>query len=186
MDENTAQQIGRAFVLTLADLVRKDPRELKIGLGRDMRLSAPTMAAAYRDGMVAEGAHVIDAGQVATEMLYYLVGSRDLDGGAMCTASHNPKAYTGVKLVQQGALALSGEAGIGDIRGLVEAGMGVAPGGGSHEEIDLWDEYHEAALRFIDPAKVKPMRIVVDGGNGMAGPMVGPILKKLGMDLVEL
>ena len=186
MDENTAEQIGRAFVLTLADLVRKDPGDLKIGLGRDMRLSAPTMAAAYRDGMVSEGAHVIDAGQVATEMLYYLVGSRDLDGGAMCTASHNPKAYTGVKLVQQGALALSGDAGIGDIRGLVEAGMGMAPGGGSHEEIDLWDEYHRAALDFIDPSKVKPMRIVVDGGNGMAGPMVGPILKKLDMDLVEL
>ena len=186
MDETTAEKIGRAFVLTLADLVRKDPHDLKIGLGRDMRLSAPTMATAYRDGMIAEGAHVIDAGQVATEMLYYLVGSRDLDGGAMCTASHNPKAYTGVKLVQQGALALSGEAGIDDIRGLVEAGMAEAPGGGSHEEIDIWDEYHAAALKFVDPAKVKPMKIVVDGGNGMAGPMIGPILKKLGMELVEL
>lgn len=186
MDENTAEQIGRAFALTLADLVRKDPADLKVGLGRDMRLSAPTMAAAYKDGMIAEGAHVIDAGQVATEMLYYLVGSRDLDGGAMCTASHNPKAYTGVKLVQQGALALSGDAGIGDIRELVEEGMGVAPGGGSQEEIDLWDEYHRAAADFIDPDAVRPMRIVVDGGNGMAGPMVGPILKKLGMDLVEL
>ncbi len=186
MDETTAEQIGRAFVLTLADLVRKDPTDLKIGLGRDMRLSAPTMAAAYKAGMISEGAHVIDAGQVATEMLYYLVGSRDLDGGAMCTASHNPKAYTGVKLVQQGALALSGDAGIGDIERLVEGGMGVAPGGGSHEEIDLWDEYHQAAAAFIDPDAVKPTRIVVDGGNGMAGPMVGPILKKLGMDLVEL
>ncbi len=186
MDENTAEQIGRAFVLTLADLRRKAPQDLKIGLGRDMRLTAPSMAAAYRDGMIAEGAHVIDAGQVATEMLYYLVGSRDLDGGAMCTASHNPKAYTGVKLVREGALPLSGDAGIGDIQGLVEAGMGEAPGGGSHEEIDIWDEFHEEVVKFIDPAKVKPMRIVVDGGNGMAGPMVGPILKKLGMDLVEL
>lgn len=186
MDENTAEQIGRAFVLTLADLRRKAPQDLKIGLGRDMRLTAPSMAAAYRDGMIAEGAHVIDAGQVATEMLYYLVGSRELDGGAMCTASHNPKAYTGVKLVREGALPLSGDAGIGDIRGLVEAGMGEAPGGGSHEEIDIWDEFHEEVIKFIDPDKVKPMRIVVDGGNGMAGPMVGPILKKLGMDLVEL
>ncbi len=186
MDENTAELIGRAFVLTLADLVRKDPQQLKIGLGRDMRLSAPAMAAAYRDGMIAEGAHVIDAGQVATEMLYFLVGSRNLDGGAMCTASHNPKAYTGVKLVQTGALALSGDAGIGDIRGLVEAGMGEAPGGGSHEEIDLWDEYHKAALGFVNPSAISPMRIVVDGGNGMAGPMIGPVLKELGMDLVEL
>ncbi|MDQ5895247.1 MAG: phosphomannomutase [Actinomycetota bacterium] len=186
MNEETAEQIGRAFVLTIADLARKNPHDLKLGLGRDMRLSAPSMGAAYRDGMISEGAHVIDAGQVSTEMLYYLVGSRGLDGGLMCTASHNPKAYTGVKLVREGALPLSGDAGIGDIRGLVEAGMGVSPGGGSHEKIDLWDEFHAEAIKFIDPDKVKPMKIVVDGGNGMAGPMVGPILKKLNMDLIEL
>ena len=186
MDENTAEQIGRAFVLTLADLARKAPGDLKIGLGRDMRLTAPSMAEAYLKGMVSEGAHVIDAGQVATEMLYYLVGSRELDGGAMCTASHNPKAYTGVKLVQKGALPLSGDAGIGDIQGLVEAGMDMAPGGGSHETIDLWDEFHKEVLKFVDPSRIKPLKVVVDGGNGMAGPMVGPILRDLGMDLVEL
>ena len=66
--------------------------------------------------MVAEGAHVLDAGQVGTEMLYFLVGSRGLDGGLMCTASHNPKAYTGAKLVREGAIALSGDEGIQDIR----------------------------------------------------------------------
>jgi len=191
MDEGTAESIGRAFVLTLADLEQKAPADLRIGLGRDMRLTAPSMAAAYKAGMISEGAHVIDAGQVATEMLYYLVGSRGLDGGAMCTASHNPKAYTGVKLVREGALPLSGEAGIGDIEELVEAGMGgvgmgVAPGGGSQEDIDIWDEFHTEVVKFIDPDKVKPLKIVVDGGNGMAGPMVGPVLKKLGMDLVEL
>ena len=60
-----------------------------------MRLTAPEMAERMRDGLVAEGAHVVDAGQVGTEMLYFLVGSRELDGGAMVTASHNPKAYTG-------------------------------------------------------------------------------------------
>ncbi|MGA7435966.1 MAG: phosphomannomutase/phosphoglucomutase [Solirubrobacterales bacterium] len=186
MDENTAEQIGRAFVLTLADLSGKEATDLRVGLGRDMRLTAPAMAAAYKAGMVAEGAHVIDAGQVATEMLYYLVGSRGLDGGAMCTASHNPKAYTGVKLVREGALPLSGDAGIGDIERLVEAGLGTAPGGGSEESIDLWDEFHAEVVKFVDPDKIKPLKVVVDGGNGMAGPMVGPILKKLGMDLVEL
>jgi len=186
MDEGTAEQIGRAFVRVLADLRGKPAGELEVGLGRDMRLSAPSMAAAYRAGMAAEGARVIDAGQVSTEMLYFLVGSRGLDGGAMCTASHNPKAYTGVKLVREGALALSGDAGIKDIERLVEAGLGEAPGGGSVEEIDLWDEYRAAALRSIDPAKVKPLKVVVDGGNGMAGPMVGPILRDLGLDLVEL
>ena len=87
-----------------------------------MRLTAPELAARYRDGMVAEGAHVLDAGMVGTEMLYFLVGSRELDGGLMCTASHNPKAYTGAKLVREGALALSGDAGIGEIAALVAAG----------------------------------------------------------------
>ena len=83
-----------------------------------MRLTAPELAARYREGMVAEGAHVLDAGQVGTEMLYFLVGSRGLDGGLMCTASHNPKAYTGAKLVREGAIALSGDEGIQDIRRL--------------------------------------------------------------------
>lgn len=186
MDEAIACQIGRAFVRVLADLRDKPVDELRVGLGRDMRLTAPAMAAAYRKGMIEEGAHVIDAGQVATEMLYFLVGSRGLDGGAMCTASHNPKAYTGVKLVREGALALSGESGIGEIENLVGAGMGEAPGGGSSEEVDLWAEYRALALSAVDRSKIRPLKVVVDGGNGMAGPMVGPILKELGMELVEL
>ena len=89
----------------LADLAGKAAGELRIGLGRDMRLTAPELSARYRDGMVAEGAHVLDAGMVGTEMLYFLVGSRGLDGGLMCTASHNPKAYTGAKLVRAGRAA---------------------------------------------------------------------------------
>lgn len=186
MDERTARRIGRAFVRVLTGLSGKPAPTLRIGLGRDMRLTAPAMANALSAGMTAEGAEVIDAGQVATEMLYYLVGSRDLDGGAMCTASHNPKAYTGVKLVREGALALSGEAGIGEIRELVEGELGPEPGGGKSVPIDLWDEYRATALEAIDPERVKPLRVVVDGGNGMAGPMVGPILRQLGLDLIEL
>ncbi len=151
-----------------------------------MRLTAPAMAAELRDGLIFEGATVIDAGMVATEMLYHLVGSRQLDGGAMVTASHNPKAYTGVKLVREGALPLSGDAGIGDVKAEIEAGLGHAPGGGSLEEVDIWDEFRAHALSFIDPAKVKPMKVVVDGGNGMGGPMVGPILEKLPLELEEM
>ena len=101
-----------------------------------MRLTAPELARAYREGMTSEGAKVLDAGEVGTEMLYFLVGSRDLDGGLMCTASHNPKSYTGAKLVGRGALALSGDAGIGDVRDKIEAGLGDAPGGGTVEEVD--------------------------------------------------
>jgi phosphomannomutase len=186
IDGDVAEQIGRAFVRVIAELSGTAAGELRLGLGRDMRLTAPELAARYRAGMVAEGAHVLDVGQVGTEMLYFLVGSRALDGGLMCTASHNPKAYTGVKLVRRGAIALSGDEGIGDIRRAIEAGLGpVDPNlAGSAEEVDITDDFRAAALAFIDPAKVSPMRVVVDGGNGMAGTMVGPLLDQLGLDLV--
>src|SRR5690349_565702 len=186
MDETTATAIGRAFARVLGRLRGKEPHELTVGLGRDMRLTAPAMAGAVRDGLVAEGATVVDAGQVATEMLYHLVGSRELDGGAMVTASHNPKAYTGVKLVREGALPLSGDAGIGEVKAEIEAGLGEAPGGGELEEVDIWEEFRAHALGFIDPAAVKPMKVVVDGGNGMGGPMVGPILEQLPLELEEM
>src|SRR5438309_3779610 len=123
LDARTAELIARAFARVIAEQEGKAPGELRLGLGRDMRLSAPEMAAAYRAGMTSEGATVLDAGMVGTEMLYYLVGSRDLDGGIMCTASHNPKAYTGAKLVGRGALALSGEKGIAEVRARIEEGL---------------------------------------------------------------
>jgi phosphomannomutase len=187
LDGDGAEQIGRAFARVLAGLAGKVPGQLRIGLGRDMRLTAPELSARYRAGMVAEGAHVLDAGMVGTEMLYFLVGSRDLDGGLMCTASHNPKAYTGAKLVRAGAIPLSGDEGIHDIRRAIEAGLGEANGrggAGSAEDVDVAAEFHDAALRFIDAANVAPLTVVVDGGNGMAGPMVGPLLGRLGLDLV--
>jgi phosphomannomutase len=180
-----AYDVGRAFARVLGTLAGKEPGELRIGLGRDMRLSARQLAARYREGMVAEGAEVLDAGMVGTEMLYWLVGSRDLDGGLMCTASHNPKAYTGAKLVERGAVALSGERGIGDIRALLESGLGDAPGGGYAEDVEIYPDFLRDVMRFLDPAAIRPMKVVLDGGNGMAGPMVGPILNGLGLDLVK-
>ena len=94
---------------------------------------------------------------VGTEMLYWTVGSRQLDGGLMCTASHNPKGYTGAKLVKRGALALSGDSGIGELRDLVSAGEPgppARPGGSSSE--DVADEFRAAALRYIDPGAIRP------------------------------
>ena len=118
-----------------------------------MRLTAPAMAAdAARRAWSPRARRVLDAGMVATEMLYHLVGSRELDGGAMVTASHNPKAYTGVKLVREGALPLSGDAGIGDVRREIEAGLGAAPGGGSARGgRRLGRSSARHALSFIDP-----------------------------------
>ncbi len=185
MDESTARAIGRAFARVLAALRGKQPSELRVGVGRDMRLTAPAMATEVAAGLVDEGATVVDAGMVGTEMLYFLVGSRELDGGAMITASHNPKAYTGVKLVREGALALSGDAGIGDVQAMIADGLGEAPGGGTREVVDIYEDFGRHALSVIDTSAVKPLKVIVDGGNGMAGPMVGPLLDRLGLDLVE-
>jgi phosphomannomutase len=123
-------------------------------------------------------------------MLYFLVGSRELDGGLMCTASHNPKAYTGAKLVREGAIALSGDTGIEDIRERVQAdGDEQAERRGELEEINIYEEFQSAALRFIDGDTVRSsprrLKVVVDGGNGMAGPMVGPLLESLDLELIE-
>jgi phosphomannomutase len=185
IDGDVAEAVGRAFVRVLSGLSDTPAGALRVGLGRDMRLTAPELAARYRDGMVAEGAHVLDAGMVATEMLYFLVGSRDLDGGLMCTASHNPKAYTGAKLVERGAVALSGDRGIGDLQRIVEEGLGPpAEEPGSVEDVDVYGEFQARALGLIDPARIRPLKVVLDGGNGMAGPMVGPILERLDLELV--
>jgi phosphomannomutase len=181
IDARLAEQIGRAFAQVIGELEGKPTAELRLGLGHDMRLTAPELTDAYRKGMCAEGVTVLDANEIGTEMLYYLVGSRDLDGGLMCTASHNPQRYTGAKLVRRGAVALSGEAGIGDVRDRIENGLGEARGGGSVEHVHLYGEFQEAVLKFINPKAVAPMRVVVDGGN----PMVGPLLRQLGLDLVE-
>jgi phosphomannomutase len=184
LDRETAQQIGRAFVRVLANLAGKRASELRIGLGRDMRENAPEMAGGYRGGMMAEGATVVDAGMVGTEMLYWLVGDRRLDGGAMCTASHNPRAYTGVKLVKDGAIALSGDEGIQDVRRLIENGMGEAPGGGTVEDVDIYEEFQAAAIKLIDEDAMQPRRVLADAAHGMAAPMVGPLLDQLDLDLV--
>ncbi len=183
MDGETAYLVGRAFARVLAGLRGKETSGLRIGLGRDMRTEAPEMSRRAREGLVDEGCFVLDAGMVGTEMLYHLVGSRDLDGGAMITPSHNPKGYTGIKLVREGALALSGDAGIGDVRATIEAGLPDPPGGGEVEATDIYDDYRRRVLGFIDPALVDPLRVVVDGSSGMAGPMVGPLLERLPLDL---
>jgi phosphomannomutase len=184
IDEELAYLIGRAFPRVLADLEGTPVEEQRIAVGRDMRHSAPDMAERYARGIADAGANVLDVGMVGTEMLYWTVGSRELDGGLMCTASHNPKAYSGAKLVKKGALALSGDSGIGELKDMVMEGD---PGPeadtpGEIETEDIGDEFREAALGYIDADAIEPMKVMLDGGNGMAGPMVGPILDGFPLD----
>lgn len=184
IDGDIAERIGRGFARTIADISGKPTGELRLGLGRDMRLTAPELAGRYAAGMVAEGATVLDAGQVGTEQLYFLVGSRGLDGGLMCTASHNPKAYTGAKLVGEGALALSGDSGIQEVRRHAQSELPTPDpaAAGSVETVDIHEEFRAAALEFVDETTIsRELKIVVDGGNGMAGDMVGPIFDQLGI-----
>jgi phosphomannomutase len=186
LDEQLAYRIGRAYARVLGDLEGKPPSELRVALGRDMRLTAPAMAARYAAGIADEGADVLDIGMVGTEQLYWTVGSRGLDGGLMCTASHNPKAYTGAKLVRSGALALSGDAGIGELRELVLAGEPGPPVAepGKRTSADVGDAFRAAALGYVDAALLRPLKVVLDGGNGMAGPMVGPLLDSFPIEQV--
>ena len=188
LDEEGARRIGRAFASLLTETEEKPVDELRVGIGRDMRLQAEDMAAAYTDGLRSAGASVLDIGEVGTEVLYFAVGARDLDGGLGCTASHNPADYTGAKLVRRGALPLSGDTGIGELRELVMAGE---PAGadddrrGGYETADVGDEFVRCARSFIDSARIRPMKVVLDGGNGMAGPTVGPLLDDLPLERVE-
>ena len=189
LDGDGAYRIGRAFARVLSDEEGKPVSELRVGLGRDMRLTAPDMAARYADGIRDEGADVVDVGMVGTEMLYFAVGSRDLDGGLMCTASHNPRQYTGAKLVKRGAIALSGDAGIAEVGRIAASGEvdgAAADSRGSLAEEDVSEEFRTAAMKFIDPGAVASRKVVLDGGNGMAGPMVGPLLDRLPLDQVTL
>jgi phosphomannomutase len=178
MDEELAYRIGRAFPRVLAELQGTPPEEQRIAVGRDMRHSAPSMSEQYARGIADSGADVLDVGMVGTEMLYWTVGSRQLDGGLMCTASHNPKAYTGAKLVKRGALALSGDSGIGELKEMVMEGDPGDPVDepGEIETEDIGDQFRKDALGYIDPDAIEPMKVMLDGGNGMAGPMVGPVL----------
>lgn len=181
MNEELAYKIGRAITEFLADESGKPASELSVAVGRDMRLSAPDMMDSYIKGITDGGADVLSVGQVGTEVLYWIVNHRGLDGGAMVTASHNPAAYTGAKIVRAKSLPLSGDSGIGEIRDLVVADNfgGAVDTPGVVVEEDVMAEFQLHALGFINPEAVKPIKVVADGGNGMAGPMVGPVLDEL-------
>jgi phosphomannomutase len=178
LDERGAYAIGRAYVEQF------EPR--RIAVGRDVRLSSPSMAAAVIEGAADGGADVLDIGMVGTEMLYFAVGELGLDGGVAVTASHNPKQYTGMKIVRRGALPVGSES------GLVEIGERAARGEwrdaerGQVAQEEVWDRFVERVLSFVDVDAIRPLRVVVDAANGMAGAMLPPVLERLGrVDVVR-
>ena len=177
--ENVAKQIGRAFVAYLG--------AKRIAVSRDMRLSSPTLAAAFIDGAREQGSDVVDFGMLGTDMLYFAVARDAFDGGAQITASHNPKQYNGVKLVRQQAIPLSGDAGISDIRDMIVDDQIPTPGSlGALTESRLLDDYIDHVLSFIDPSVIRPFRLVLDAGSGMGGLVGPPLFDRLPCETTRL
>jgi phosphomannomutase len=178
IDEAGAEAIGRAYVEQF------EPQRMAVG--RDMRVSSAAMQEALIRGATAAGADVLDLGLVGTEMVYFAVGSLGLEGGAMVTASHNPKQYTGLKLVRRGALPVGSESGLLDVRDrALESKGGLDPLAGSVEEYDIWPAYVDRVLSFVDAGSIKPLRVVIDAANGMAGVMLPRVLERLPIETVR-
>jgi phosphomannomutase len=177
-----ARRVGRAFI----DYLGGAPK--RIAVGRDVRLSSPEIADGFIEGARSEGAEITDIGAVGTDMMYFHVASQDLDGGAIITASHNPKEYNGIKMVRRGALPLSGDAGIKEIKEAIMAGRFADKGTKEGKVVPrtISDEYADHCLKFIDAARVPRIKVVLDTGNGMGAIGASAIFKRLPLELVKM
>jgi phosphomannomutase len=171
LDEDGAYRVGRAYVEHF------EPRT--VAVGRDMRVSSPSMAAAAIEGVADGGADVLDLGLVGTEMVYFAVGELALEGGICVTASHNPGEYTGMKIVRRGALPVGGDSGLEDVKTRALAGFGPVEQRGDVRAENVWPGFVDKVLSFVDPTAIRPLKVVVDAANGMAGVMLPPVLDRL-------
>ncbi len=180
LSPQNSYQIGAA----LANYLK--PRA--IAVGRDMRLSSEALFEQLARGLNDSGVDVIDLGLISTDALYFAVGKFGYDGGVMITASHNPKEYNGFKICKKDAEPLSGQEGLGQMLKMIQDGSFLveSPSRGVVVRKDISDEYAAHALAFIDIAKIKPYHIVIDAGNGMAGKILEPVLKKLPIKVTRL
>ncbi len=180
LNEDVAYQIGRCFVPLLG--------AKSVAVGRDMRPSGARLFDAFARGASEAGADVTDVGMVSTDALYFAVGKYGFDGGVMITASHNPAQYNGMKFTREEAQAMSLETGLSEIRDRLAAGnlppKAAKPGRITQKFI--LDDFAQHCLSFIDPAKVKPFKIAIDAGNGMAGETVPHVFKHLPCEVVPL
>lgn len=181
IDGEVARRVGRAFVDYLG--------ARRVAVGRDARVSSPEIAAGFIRGARSQGCEVTDIGVVGTDMLYYYSARHDLDGGAIITASHNPKEWNGVKMVRKGALALSGDAGIKEIKEAILAGRYAdepSPPGPPTATRTITDDYARHCLSFIDVARVPRLKVVLDPGNGMGALGAAAIFAHLPVETVRM
>ena len=171
LDEDGAYRVARAYTEHF------EPRS--VAVGHDMRTSSPAVVAGVTNGIADAGAEVVELGLVGTEMLYHAVSELGLDGGICVTASHNQKEYTGMKIVRRGALPVGGDSGLAEIRARAEAGFGPVGRRGPVRTEDVWPSFVDKVLSFVDLETIRPLRVVVDAANGMAGVMLPPVLERL-------
>ena len=173
VNEDAARAIGAAFVAYL--------KAKRIAVGRDMRLSSPSLASAFIEGAISQGADVVDYGMIATDMLYFAVARDGHDGGVQVTASHNPKQYNGMKMVRREAFPLSGEEGLLEIREMISTGTIPAPAArrGQVTTKNTLPEYVEHVMSFIDPSVIRPFNVVLDAGCGMGGLVAPRLFERL-------
>ena len=169
VNEEVFRKIGQAFVSLL--------QAKRIAVGQDMRLSSPSLASAFVEGARSQGADVVDYGLIGTDMLYYVTVKDQHDGGAEITASHNPQAYNGVKLVAKNVVPLSGDSGISDIRDMISERLDSPSykSKSSYSKANRFNEYVNHVLSFIDISSIKPFHLVLDAGSGIGG-LVAPLL----------
>jgi phosphomannomutase len=179
LSPDIAYKIGRGLVSYLsAD---------HVCVGRDMRVTSPALSAALIDGTRDQGADVTDIGLISTDGLYFAVGKFGYPAGVMVTASHNPGEYNGFKLCREEARPLSIDQGIGEIRDLVLAdSFGPPVGRGDLIQRDVTDDFVEHALSLIDTSVIRPLRVAVDAGNGMAGKIIPRVFERLPCTLIPL
>lgn len=189
LDEELAGLIGRGF----AKLVL--PRQVVVG--RDMRLSGASLAGALIDGLTDAGVNVVDIGEVGTEQVYFATFSLGVDGGIMVTASHNPADYNGMKLVREQSIPVSGDTGLFEIRDWVARALVAGPsfagadGGdvnarGAVTQLDILPAYLDHLLGYVDRGKLRPLRIVANAGDGMAGPVLERLRPHLPFEFIVL
>jgi len=179
LDEDIAYRVGRAYAQFIA--------AKRVAVGRDIRLSSPPLVAALERGLTEAGVDVVDIGVCGTEMVYFATFHLELDGGIMVTASHNPPNYNGMKMVRAGSRPISADNGLEDIRALAERGE-FAPAGrrGTIETVDVSSDYIEHLLSYVDLAALEPLKIVVNAGNGGAGPIVDLLEPHLPFEFVKV
>jgi len=179
LNEDMAYRIGRAYAACVK------PR--RVIVGRDIRLSSASLCGALTRGLTDSGVDVFDIGLCGTEEVYFATFFSKMDGGIMVTASHNPMDYNGMKLVRENSKPISGDTGLNDIKRLVEINVFPAPTAiGNVTALDLREEYVEHLLGYVDRAGLRPLKVVVNAGNGCAGPTLDLIERHLPFEFIKV